>query len=49
MNGNFELIVIVVFEDEGGGSCFVDEVELVLAGDGQHLGDEGGGLVSPGN
>ena len=45
----FEFIVVLIFEEEGGGSDFVDEVEFHFRGNGNHLCDEGGGLVSPGN
>jgi hypothetical protein len=45
----FEFVVIIIFEDEGCGSCLMDEVEFILVGYWDHLGDESCWFASPGN
>lgn len=46
---HLELVLALVLEEEGGGPDFVDQVQLHLGGEGQHLRDEGRGLVPPGD
>ncbi len=49
LRGYFEFIVIIIFKDKRGRACFVNQVELVLVGNWQHLSDELGRFVSPWN
>jgi hypothetical protein len=44
-----ELIIIIILEDERRGAGLVNKVKLILIGDRQHLRDELGGLISPGD